>query len=83
MNGNFKTVKRMPVLRNYVKQFGFDPRRVRLEHISASEGAELTAVVKEFVHELKEIGPNPRHSAGLFFEAPDSPVVTEGEHHSH
>ncbi|GAH77387.1 unnamed protein product, partial [marine sediment metagenome] len=26
---------------------------------SASEGAELTEIVEEFVHELKELGPNP------------------------
>jgi F420-non-reducing hydrogenase iron-sulfur subunit len=50
----------MPVLEEYVKQFGFNPKRVRLEHISASEGAELTEIAKEFVHELKEIGPNPK-----------------------
>lgn len=59
VNGNFKTVRRMPVLKEYIKQMGFDPHRVRLEHISASEGAELTEIVKEYVAELKEIGPNP------------------------
>jgi coenzyme F420-reducing hydrogenase delta subunit len=74
VNGNFKTVRRLPVVKEYVKAFGFDPRRVRLEHISASEGAELTTVVKEFVHELKEIGPNPRRSAGMI---PDIPNPTE------
>jgi F420-non-reducing hydrogenase iron-sulfur subunit len=59
VSGNYKTVRRMPVLQEYVKQMGFDPHRVRLEHISASEGAELTEIVKEYVAELKEIGPNP------------------------
>lgn len=58
--GNYKTVRRFPVLKDYVAQFGFDPRRVRLEHISASEGAELTEVVKEYTKELLELGPNPR-----------------------
>jgi F420-non-reducing hydrogenase iron-sulfur subunit len=70
VNGNFKTVRRIPLLREYVKQFGFNPIRVRLEHISASEGAELTEVVKEFVKELKEIGPNPLRSAGIIKEEP-------------
>lgn len=88
VNGNFKTVRRMPVVQEYVKAFGFDPRRVRLEHISASEGAELTEVVKEFVKELKEIGPNPRRSAGLLKELPLPDVTAteephKGEHSHH
>jgi len=60
VNGNHKTVRRFPLIKEFVKQYGFDPKRVRLEHISASEGAELTEISKEYVKELKEIGPNPR-----------------------
>jgi len=60
VSGNHKTVRRFPIVKEFVKQYGFNPKRVRLEHISASEGAELTEVSKEFVKELKEIGPNPR-----------------------
>ena len=87
VNGNFKTVRRMPVVQEYVHAFGFDPRRVRLEHISASEGAELTEFVKEFVKELKEIGPNPRRSAGLLKDLPLPDVTAQeigkNEEHSH
>ena len=36
-----------------------DPKRVRFEYISASEGSKFAAVVTEFVDELKKIGPNP------------------------
>jgi F420-non-reducing hydrogenase iron-sulfur subunit len=78
VNGNFKTVRRFPVLLDYVEQFGYDPRRVWLRHISASEGAELTEVVKEFVKELKELGPNPRGSAGII---PDVPEEAAPSHH--
>lgn len=60
VSGNHKTVRRFPIIKEFVKQYGFNPKRVRLEHISASEGAELTEISKEFVKELKEIGPNPR-----------------------
>ncbi|MHA1821129.1 MAG: hydrogenase iron-sulfur subunit [Promethearchaeota archaeon] len=59
VEGNFKTVRRMPILFEMIKQFGFNPKRVRFEFISASEGAELTELVKEFTAELKEIGPSP------------------------
>ena len=60
VSGNHKTVRRMLVIKTLVEQYGFNPKRVRLEHISASEGVELTEISKEFVKELKEIGPNPR-----------------------
>jgi len=62
VNGNHKTVRRFPIIKEFVKQYGFDPRRVKLEHISASEGAELTEISKEFVKELKILGKNPRSS---------------------
>ena len=59
VNGNHKTVRRMPVLKTYLEQLGFHPNRFKLRHVSASEGAELTEIVKEYVAELKKIGPNP------------------------
>ena len=61
VSGNHKTVRRMATIKTFVEQFGFNPKRVRIEHISASEGAELTEISKEFVKELKKIGPNPRN----------------------
>ena len=36
-----------------------DPKRVRFEYVSASEGQKFANVVTEFVDELKKIGPNP------------------------
>jgi len=59
VNGNYKTVRRMPVLINLIKQYGFEPERVKLRHISASEGAEFTELIHEYVEELKQLGPNP------------------------
>ncbi len=61
VSGNHKTVRRMPIIQEFVKQYGFNPKRVRIEHISASEGAELTEISKEFVKELKLLGKNPRN----------------------
>jgi F420-non-reducing hydrogenase iron-sulfur subunit len=49
----------MPMLHLYLKQFGINPKRVKYTYVSASEGAELTEIVEEFVKELKELGPNP------------------------
>ena len=47
------------MLKRYLKQYGINPKRLFYTQISASEGAELTEVVQEFVHILKELGPNP------------------------
>lgn len=55
--GNYKTMRRYPMLLNLLEQFGIDRRRVRLEWISASEGKLFAEVVKDFTEELKSLGP--------------------------
>jgi F420-non-reducing hydrogenase iron-sulfur subunit len=59
VTGNFKTFGKMAILQRYLKQFGINPKRLYYTQISASEGAELTEVVEEFVRILKDLGPNP------------------------
>lgn len=59
VEGNLKTVRKMPLLHLYLKQFGINPKRVKYTFVSASEGSELTEIVEEYVEELKELGPNP------------------------
>ena len=38
---------------------GIDPARVRLEWISASEGPQFAQMVRDFVEQLKGMGPSP------------------------
>ena len=38
-------------------EMGIEPERVRLEWISATEGARFAQVMAEFVEELKRLGP--------------------------
>ncbi len=59
IEGNLKTVRKIPILHLYLKQFGINPKRVKYAFVSASEGAELTKIVTEFVEEIKELGPSP------------------------
>jgi len=59
VTGNYKTFGKMALLDRYLEQYGINPKRVYYTQISASEGAELTETVEEFVHILKELGPNP------------------------
>ena len=59
IKGNYKTIRKMPLLIRYLEQFGIDPKRIKYSYVSASEGSELTSIVNEYVEELKELGPNP------------------------
>jgi F420-non-reducing hydrogenase iron-sulfur subunit len=59
VSGNFQTEKRVPILKKALETLGMDPRRVRLEWVSASEGARFAHVVTSFVEELRQLGPNP------------------------
>lgn len=55
--GNFKTLRRNEFLKIFLKGFGIDPKRLRLEWISASEGDKYAHVTNEFEKELRELGP--------------------------
>lgn len=59
MSGNFKAMRRINLMKRVLKEFGIEPERLRLEWISASEGDKFASVVRDMVHELKELGPNP------------------------
>lgn len=58
ISGNHRTKKRMAILRGLLSYMGVDPRRVRLEWVSASEGDRFAQVVTEVTREIKELGPN-------------------------
>jgi F420-non-reducing hydrogenase iron-sulfur subunit len=55
--GNYKTIRRIPFLKRLVKDFGIDPRRLRLEWVSASEGDRFAAIVNEMTEEIRSLGP--------------------------
>ena len=58
-SGNYKANRRMKLLKKLLGDLGVEPERVRFEYVSASEGLKFAAVVKDFVKELKKLGPNP------------------------
>jgi len=55
--GNYKTIRRLPFLKRLIKEFGIDPRRLRLEWVSASEGDKFAKVVNEMTEEIRRLGP--------------------------
>jgi F420-non-reducing hydrogenase iron-sulfur subunit len=55
--GNYKCQRRLPLTQKLAGQMGVDPRRIRLEWVSASEGARFTQVVTEFTEQVRALGP--------------------------
>jgi F420-non-reducing hydrogenase iron-sulfur subunit len=58
ISGNLKAEKRFTMLVKLLDVLGIDPKRARLEWISASEGPKFAETISEFVKQIKELGPN-------------------------
>jgi F420-non-reducing hydrogenase iron-sulfur subunit len=57
--GNEKAQKRVEMTSKLLETMGIDPRRLRLEWISAAEGAKFARVMTDFVEEIKKLEPIP------------------------
>ncbi len=57
LEGNYRTVGRMALLKKVLVQFGIDEERVRLDWVSASEGARFAAIVNEMTEKIRTLGP--------------------------
>ena len=62
--GNYMTAKRFRVVKDLLADIGVDPRRLRLEWISAAEGARYQEVVTSFVEEVRAAGKSPLAKRG-------------------
>jgi F420-non-reducing hydrogenase iron-sulfur subunit len=58
-SGNYKTNRRIKLLKKLIGDLGIEPERIRFEYISASEGQKFAETVTDFVSQLKKLGPNP------------------------
>jgi len=57
ISGNEYAEKRFKKTEKIVLLLGIDPRRIRLEWVSAAEGMKFSHVVTEFTETLKDLGP--------------------------
>jgi F420-non-reducing hydrogenase iron-sulfur subunit len=55
--GNYKTLRRMTLLRKVLEQFGIEPARLRLEWISSAEAPKWAQVAREFTEQVRALGP--------------------------
>ncbi|MCK4784000.1 MAG: hydrogenase iron-sulfur subunit [Desulfobacteraceae bacterium] len=56
VNGNYKTRRRVQLLKAALEQAGVNPERVHLEWISASEGGKFQKTVEGFTYKASGIG---------------------------
>ena len=59
IEGNYKTLRRILLLKKILKQLGIEDERVQLEWVSASEGARFAEVVNSFTQAIRKLGPSP------------------------
>jgi len=56
-DGNYKTRRRLVLLKNVLKELNIEPKRIRLEWFSTGESAKLERTIDDFVKELEKMGP--------------------------
>ena len=58
INGNYKARRRIKLLKEILPRFGFEPERLRLTWIAASDGVLLAETLQEMVDQIKALGPS-------------------------
>jgi len=57
IEGNYKALRRMALLKKMLAQMGIEDERVRLDWVSASEGARFASIVSDMTGKVKALGP--------------------------
>jgi len=56
--GNYKAMRRFPLLKRVLATYGIEEERVRLEWVSASEGQRFADIVADMTERLRALGPS-------------------------
>jgi F420-non-reducing hydrogenase iron-sulfur subunit len=56
--GNYKAMRRFPLLEQVLDAYGIERDRVRLEWVSASEGQRFADIVTDMTERLRALGPS-------------------------
>ena len=60
-SGNYKTMRRMEMLKKLTEQMGIESDRIRLDWVAASEGDRFAEIIKDMTEKIKKLGPFPRN----------------------
>ncbi|MDQ7842356.1 MAG: hydrogenase iron-sulfur subunit [Armatimonadota bacterium] len=75
--GNYKTLRRVALLRRVLGEMGIEDGRLRLEWISASEGEKVARVITEMVETLRALGPLALPARRAAWDAEVAPGTVE------
>jgi F420-non-reducing hydrogenase iron-sulfur subunit len=57
IKGNFYARRRIALVKKLLEFIGLEPQRFQMSWVSAAEGTKYTQIIKDFVQELKPLGP--------------------------
>jgi F420-non-reducing hydrogenase iron-sulfur subunit len=60
LKGNYYARRRIALVKNLLEYVGLEPQRFQMSWVSAAEGIKYTQVIKDFVQELKPLGPQKK-----------------------
>jgi len=61
IEGNYKTLRRIILLKKALEQLGIESERLRLEWIAASDAKRFVEIAVDTVERLRKLGPLKRH----------------------
>jgi F420-non-reducing hydrogenase iron-sulfur subunit len=56
--GNYKAMRRYPLLKSVLAAYGVEDERVRLDWVSASEGQRFADIVADMTERIRALGPS-------------------------
>lgn len=60
IKGNFYARRRIALVKRLLEFVGLEPQRFQMSWVSAAEGTKYTQIIKDFVQELKPLGPQTK-----------------------
>ena len=60
IKGNYYARRRIALVKRLLEYIGLEPERFQMSWVSAAEGTKYTEVIKDFVQDLKPLGPQTK-----------------------
>jgi len=60
IKGNLYARRRIALVNKLLEYIGLEPQRFQMSWVSAAEGKKYTQIIKDFVQELKPLGPQTK-----------------------
>jgi coenzyme F420-reducing hydrogenase delta subunit len=64
LDGNVRARKRVGLLKKELAAVGFEPERVEMYNLSASQGPRFAEIAREFTRRVSGLGPSPAGGGG-------------------